>query len=63
MTVTRITEDLSEVWGVTRFNDTDEGILILELFATEDCAIAFRDGYATKHTDRRYNVTKFKVWR
>jgi len=51
-----------DIWGVTYFIDgTDEGISVIELFDTEDAATAFRDGYSTRRTDRRYGVTKFKV--
>lgn len=54
---------MTDVWGVTYFIDgSDEGVSVIELFDTEDAAIAFRDGYTTNRTDRRYGVTKFKVW-
>ena len=49
-------------WGVTRFDaGTTEGITVIELFATEDLATAFRDGYATNN-DGQYRVTKFRIW-
>jgi hypothetical protein len=52
------------VWGVTYFIDgADEGISVIELFDSEDAATAFRDGYQIPNADRRYGVTKFKVWR
>lgn len=41
-----------------------EGIIVIELFDTEELATAFRDGYVTNHGrhDRTYNVTKFRIW-
>jgi len=50
------------VWGVTNFIDgADEGISIIELFATKDLATAFRNEYDI-HRPGQYGVTKFKVW-
>lgn len=57
-----------DIWGVTRHPATStgnaEGITVIELFATEALAIAFRDGYKTRRRspDWLYGVTKFKVW-
>jgi len=53
---------VSEVWGVTYFIDgSDEGISIIELFATKAAAEAFRDRYHGRR-DRRYGVTRFEVF-
>jgi hypothetical protein len=55
---------MREAWGVPLATTTGyaEGITVIELFATKDLAIAFRDGYATNRFDRIYSVTKFVIW-
>jgi hypothetical protein len=53
---------MTEAWGVTRFEEgATEGITVIELFATEDLATAYRDGRATR-TGRDYGVTRFNIW-
>lgn len=53
--------NMDEVWGVTYYIDgADEGISVIELFATREAAERFRDHYQGK-PDRRYGVTRFGV--
>lgn len=53
---------MTDVWGVTYYIDgSDEGVSVIELFATEADAHAFCNRYQGR-PNRRYGVTKFCIW-